>query len=61
MSEILAGTHEDQCRRQLPDIAEAFLRYFNPMELASDKEAQWWALYDAIEFYRLAQQKDRKP
>lgn len=33
--------------RHLSEIARAFLNYFNPVtDLSSDKEAQWWSLFD---------------
>lgn len=34
---------------RLADVSEAFLRYFNPAnDLSSDKEDQWWSVYDQI-------------
>lgn len=34
--------------RQTCDIAKAFLNYFNPSQLSSDKENQWLSLHDQI-------------
>ena len=35
--------------KQTNEIANAYLRYFNPAKLASDKENQWWSVYDQID------------
>lgn len=37
---------------RLAATAEAFIQYFNPMELPSAKEDQWWAVYDALNEFR---------
>lgn len=34
---------------QTNNIAGAYLKYFNPATLASDKESQWWSVYDQID------------
>lgn len=40
---------------QTCNIAEAFLKYFNPaIDLSSDKEDQWWSLHDQCERARQA-------
>lgn len=37
---------------RLCNVAEAFLRYFNPAQLPSAKEDQWYSLFDTIERVR---------
>ncbi len=34
---------------QTNSIASAFLKHFVPANIASDKENQWWAVYDQID------------
>lgn len=38
--------------KNLASSAEAFLRHFNPFDLAEDKSQQWMAVHDAIKFLR---------
>lgn len=42
---------------QLCNVAEAFLRYFNPAQLSSAKENQWLALDRQIDLARHALEK----